>query len=85
MTTMQLNAEILRSLSYIEDNEDYLRQVLDFINKLGHKKKTPVKKIKVDMSVPLPTDKYVGILKSTREDDAKAKENYMKEKYGEYL
>ncbi|MDD6552683.1 MAG: hypothetical protein PUF37_03725 [Prevotellaceae bacterium] len=90
MTAMQLNAEIFNNLSYLEDNEDYLHQALDAIKAIVKKKKnsvkaTPVKKFKVDKSIPLPTDEFVGIASPNPEDDIKAKEEYFKEKYGRYL
>lgn len=90
MTTMQLNAEIFNNLSYLEDNENYLHKALDAIKAIVREKKNnakiePVKKFKVDTSIPLPTDEFVGIASPNREDDAKAKEEYFKEKYGEYL
>lgn len=34
MTVIELNAQLLRELSYISDNEGYLRKTLDFIKKL---------------------------------------------------
>ena len=34
MTVIELNAQLLRELSYIYDNEGYLRKTLDFIKKL---------------------------------------------------
>lgn len=91
MTTFQLNAEIFKNLSYLEDNEDYLRQALDFIKKLAHKKATAqvdssAKKIKVYMSQPTGLEEFLPLFKhTTREDDEKAKEKYMREKYAEYL
>lgn len=93
MTAIELNAEIYRNLGYLADSEDYLQAVVNFLKGLAQKKRskdastasTPVKKFKVDMSRPLPSDKYVGMLHSTREDDEKAREEYMKEKYGRYL
>lgn len=41
-----------------------------------------VKKIHVDRSRPLPSDKYVGIITASREDDENAREKYLTEKYG---
>lgn len=41
-----------------------------------------VRKIHVDRSRPLPSDKYVGIITASREDDEKAREEYLTEKYG---
>ena len=34
MTVVELNAQLLRELSYISDNEGYLQKTLDFIKKL---------------------------------------------------
>lgn len=34
MTAIELNAQLLRQISYIADNESYLQKTLDFINKL---------------------------------------------------
>ena len=34
MTVIELNAQLLRELSYISDNEGYLQKTLDFIKKL---------------------------------------------------
>lgn len=90
MTTTQINAEIYQNLGYLADSEDYMKKVLTFLKKLSLQKRSAsvnksTKKIVVDMSRPLPTDKYVGIISSSREDDEKAKEQYMKEKYGRYL
>lgn len=93
MTALEINAEIYQNLGYLADNVDYMQTVLNFLKKLSLKKRTstakatiaPVTKFKVDMSRPLPTDQYVGILHTTREDDEKAKEDYMKEKYERYL
>lgn len=91
MTALEINAEIYQNLGYLADNEDYLQTVLSFLKKLSLKKSksttkaAPVKKFKVDMSRPSALDEYAGILHTTREDDEKAKEEYMKEKYGRYL
>lgn len=34
MTAIELNAHLLRQISYIADNESYLQKTLDFITKL---------------------------------------------------
>ena len=34
MTVIELNAQLLRELSYLSDNEGYLQKTLDFIKKL---------------------------------------------------
>ena len=38
MTTIELNAQLLREISYIADNESYLQKTLDFITKLTKSK-----------------------------------------------
>lgn len=87
MTAMQINAEIYRNLGYLADSENYLQKALDFLKKLSwqkasESKDTTVKKIHVDRSRPLPTDKYVGIITASREDDEKARGEYLTKKYG---
>lgn len=90
MTTKQINAEIYRNLSYLADSETYLQKTLDFLKKLSRQKRreaksATVKKIHVEDG-PLPTDKYIGLFSpSSREDDERLKEEYMREKYGMYL
>lgn len=91
MRATEINAEIYRNLGYLADNEDYMQEVLTFLKKLSLKKRentakaAPLKKFKVDMNRPSALDKYAGILHTTREEDEKAREEYMKEKYGRYL
>lgn len=90
MTAMQVNAEIYQNLGYLADSEDYMQKVLAFLKKLTTQKRSETAKgsngkIVVDMSRPLPTDKYVGLASPNREDDEKAREEYMREKYGAYL
>lgn len=92
MTATQISAEIYRNLGYLADDEGYMNKVLIYLRKLSsQKKKTSAKataapeKIVVDMNHPLPTDKYVGLASPKREDDPKAKEEYMRQKYGRYL
>ena len=41
MTALQLNAELLRQLSYIADDETYLRKALNTIKRLVAEKKNP--------------------------------------------
>lgn len=87
---MQINAEINRNLTFLGDSDFYLQKVLDFLKSLSKQKKhdakaTTIKKIHVEDG-PLPTDKYLGMFSpSTREDDERLKEEYMREKYGRYL
>lgn len=92
MTAMQMNAEIFQHLGYLADDESYMSKVLAFLKKLSSQKKSAAarttnttKKIVVDMNRPLPTDKYVGLASSNREDDEKAREEFMRGKYGMYL
>ena len=40
MTTIELNARLLREISYIADNEGYLQKTLDFITKLTKSKQS---------------------------------------------
>lgn len=87
---MQINAEIYRNLGYLADSETYLQKTLDFLKKLSKQKRrdaksATVKKIHVEDG-PLPTDKYSGLFSpSSREDDERLKEEYMRGKYGIYL
>lgn len=90
MTATQINAEIYRNLAFLADSETYMQRVLNFLKKLSFEKKndaskSDVKKITIDRSRPLPTDPFVGMASPNREDDEKAREAYMKEKYERYL
>lgn len=40
MTAIELNAQLLREISYIADNESYLQKTLDFITKLTKSKQS---------------------------------------------
>lgn len=87
MTASQINVEIYRNLSYLADSETYLQKALDSLKKLSRQKRSEaksgaIKKIHVDRKRLLPTDKYVGIISASREDDEKAREEYMTQKYG---
>lgn len=87
MTALQINAEIYRNLGYLADSETYLQQALNFLRKLSRQKEQDgvnpdVKKIHVDRTRPLPSDKYVGIITSSEEEDKKAREEYLIQKYG---
>lgn len=42
MTAIELNAQLLRQISYIADNESYLQKTLDFINKLTKSKSAAI-------------------------------------------
>lgn len=89
MTASQINAEIYQNLGYLADSEDYMSKVLKYLKKLSLQKSRASKKneekVFVDLSRPLPSDKYVGVISSSREDDEKALEQYMREKYQAYL
>lgn len=89
MTTLQLNKELARQMKLISDDKELMRKVLDYVKSLtGQKKNTETQTsigsddlIHVDFSVPLPSDKYVGMISASREDDKKALEEYLSEKY----
>lgn len=89
MTVSQINAEIYQNLGYLADSEDYMSKVLKYLKKLSLQKSRASKKneekVFVDLSRPLPSDKYVGVISSNREDDGKALEQYMRKKYQAYL
>ena len=44
MTAIELNAQLLRQISYIADNESYLQKTLDFITKLTKSSSSTVAK-----------------------------------------
>lgn len=89
MTAFELNAAVYPEFQAISGNKDYMRQVLDLIKKLTKRSKTTVinntKKIRVDLNRPSSLDEFVGMASPDSEDDDHAKEQYFKEKYGEYL
>lgn len=78
MTASLINAEIFRNLGYLADSEDYMNKVLKYLKKLSLQKSRATKKnegkIFVDLNRSLPSDKYVGLISSNREDDEKALE-----------
>lgn len=90
MTTTQINAEIHRNLGYLADNDAYLQKALDFLRKLSKQKQNDAqamrtKKIHIEDET-LPTDKYLGLFSSSsREDDEKQREVYLRKKYNKYL
>lgn len=90
MTAFELNAEVYSALQGIAGNENYMQQVLDFIKKLTHrdsqKLPTAVNKIHVDRDRTLSLEKYLPLFDSSDGlDDEKLKDEYMREKYKEYL
>lgn len=87
MTAFEINAEVYHNLGLIANDETYMKAVLDLINKfIGEKKsKEETKKIHVKRNQPSSLDKYVGIFSSSREDDEKSREEYMREKYGKHF
>jgi hypothetical protein len=87
MTAFEINAQVYHNLGLIANNETYMKAVLDLINKfVGEKEaKEATKKIHVKKDRPSSLEKYAGIFSSSREDDEKNREEYMREKYGRYL
>lgn len=89
MTTLQLDNELASQLQLISSNYGLKRKVLDYIKSLtGNTKKTKTKVsnkddglIHIDPTIPLPSDKFVGMVSASREDDEKALEEYLSEKY----
>jgi hypothetical protein len=85
MTSIEINAEIYRSLGYLSGDENYLRKAMNELKKLvlqmrHETQKAPLQRIKVK-SMPLSIDKYVGIASSNREDDKLALEEYFSERF----
>jgi hypothetical protein len=85
MTSIEINAEIYRSLGYLSGDENYLRKAMNELKKLvlqmrHETQKAPLQRIKVK-SMPLSIDKYVGIASSNREDDKLALEEYLSERF----
>lgn len=84
MTTLQLNNELARQMGLISDNKDLMRKVLDYVKSLTKQMKSAETKtanysdelIHVDQSIPLPSDKYIGMVSASRENDEKALEEY---------
>jgi hypothetical protein len=85
MTSIEINAEIYRSLGYLSGDENYLRKAMNELKKLvlqmrHETQKASLQRIKVK-SMPLSIDKYVGIASSNREDDKLALEEYLSERF----
>lgn len=86
MTTLQLHTEIHRALTDLADSESYLQKALHALQSLAKQKmretkETPPKKLRVDRSRPLPTDKYVGFVSAPHKEDEQALADYMADKY----
>lgn len=89
MTTLQLNKELAQQMGLISGNNELMRKVLDYVKSLTRQlKQTDTKRevksdglIHIDPTIPLPSDKFVGMVSSSREDDEKALEEYLAEKY----
>lgn len=87
MTTLQIDNELASQLRLISANNDLKKKVLDYIKNLtGHAKEAKSAThddglIHVNRNIPLPSDRYVGIISSSREDDERDFEEYLTEKY----
>ena len=87
MTTLQIDNELASQLRLISANNDLKKKVLDYIKNLtGHAKNAKSAThdggwIHVNRNIPLPSDRYVGIISSSREDDERDLEEYLTEKY----
>lgn len=76
-------------MGLISGNNELMRKVLDYVKSLTRQlKQTDTKRevksdglIHIDPTIPLPSDKFVGMVSSSREDDEKALEEYLAEKY----
>lgn len=76
-------------MGLISGNNELMRKVLDYVKSLTRQlKQTDIKGeaksdglIHIDPTIPLPSDKFVGMVSSSREDDEKALEEYLAEKY----
>lgn len=85
MTTLEINAEINRSLGYLSSNETYLRKAMKELKRLAiqmsrESEQGTTEKIKIK-DMPLSLDKYIGIASPNRNDDKKALEKYLAMKY----
>lgn len=89
MTTLQLDNELDYQMGLIASNYKLKRKVLDYIKSLTaplNSAKISAAKhddglIHIDPTIPLPSDKYVGMITAPREDDDKALEDYLSDKY----
>lgn len=89
MTTLQIDNELASQLNLISADYDLKKKVLDYIKSLtGYAKKAQASAhndglIHVNRNIPLPSDRYVGIISSSREDDERDLEEYLTGKYGQ--
>jgi len=70
MTAIELNAQLLREISYIADNENYLQKTLDFITKLTKSEKTSIVRGQVYMEMLERLSDYQEYEKGWDGDDA---------------
>ena len=70
MTAIELNAQLLREISYIADNENYLQKTLDFITKLTKSGKTSIVRGQVYMEMLERLSDYQEYEKGWDGDDA---------------
>ena len=70
MTAVELNAQLLREISYIADNESYLQKTLDFIKKLTKSKPSTVVRGQAYMTMLERLSDYQEYKKGWDGDDA---------------
>lgn len=89
MTAFELNAQVYYNLGYIANNESRMKKVLDLLMSFRKEdqenKEIPIKRIHVKRNQSSSLDQFAGIFSSSRSDDEKAREEYMKDKYSKYL
>ena len=70
MTAIELNARLLREISYIADNESYLQKTLDFITKLTKSKSSSIVRGQAYMTLLERLSDYQEYKKGWDGDDA---------------
>ena len=70
MTAIELNARLLREISYIADNESYLQKTLDFITKLTKSKPSSIVRGQAYMTLLERLSDYQEYKKGWDGDDA---------------
>lgn len=73
MTTLQIDNELASQLKLISANNDLKKKAKSATHDDGL--------IHVNRNIPLPSDRYAGIISSSREDDERDLEEYLTEKY----
>lgn len=86
MTAMQTRVEIFRNLSVLADDDEYMKRASVLLGELvaqkGKEEAKDVRRFRVDMERPLSTDKYVGMITASMDEDEEAKREYLLSKYG---